>query len=138
MFGSDPLKIPRRFVDCINARDVSALREVLANACRIIDARGAWIEGRDLCVEAVEKFFAMEPDYQLHVASMGRAGGNVLIKGHTTASDPLFAATTLWRARSDGRHLHEWQSYSSQVEVSVTRLVVGEKARIGPYLEESY
>jgi len=129
------MRVPRRFVDCINARDLSGLRKVLSDRCRIIDARGDWMEGRDTVVEAMEKFFAIEPEYRLHVSSMGRSAGNVLINGHATARDPRFSSSTIWRARADGTHLHEWQSYSPQPGAAVCRLLVGDKAQMGPFLE---
>ena len=135
MFGPDPLKIPRRFVDCLNARDVDALSDVISDDCRIIDPRGAWVEGRDTCLQMMRALFKIDPDYRIHVNSMGRSGGNVLIAGRTTARNPRFATTTLWRARSDSRHLHEWQSYSSAPGVSYCRLLVGDKAQMGPFLE---
>lgn len=138
MFGPDPLKIPRRFVDCLNARDVPALREVVGEGCRIIDPRGVWIEGRETCIQLMERFFELEPDYRIHVETMGRAGENVLIKGRTTARHPHFATTTLWRARSDKRHLHEWQSYSPAPGASYCRLLVGDKAQMGPFLETTF
>lgn len=135
MFGPDPLKVPRRFVDCINARDLDELHKLVGESCRFIDTRGAWVEGRDSCIEMLEKFFSIEPDYRMHVTSMGRAGGNVLINGHATARDPQFTNTRLWRARSDGRQLQEWQGYSAVLGPSHCRLLVGDKAQMGPFLE---
>lgn len=96
------------------------------------------MQGRETCLEGLEKLFDMEPTYRIHVDSMGRAGDNVLINGHTTASDPRFLGTTLWRAKADGRHMHEWQSYSARLETRVCRLLVGDKAQMGPFLEGVY
>jgi len=135
VFGPDPLKVPRRFVDCVNARDLKSLRALVGEQCRIIDARGEWMEGRDTCLEALERLFDIEPAYKIHVRSMGRAGDDVLISGSTTASDPRFAGATLWRARADGRHMHEWQRYSARPGALTCRLLVGDKTQMGPFLE---
>lgn len=138
MFGPDPLKVPRRFVDCVNARDLKSLRALIGEQCRIIDPRGEWMEGRETCLEALERLFDLEPEYRIHVASMGRAGDNVLINGHTTASDPRFVGTTLWRAKADRTHVHEWQGYSARPGARMCRLLVGDKAQMGPFLEGAY
>lgn len=119
-------------------RDLSALRGLVGEKCRIIDARGGWMEGRETCLEALAKLFDLEPSYKIHVTSMGRAGKNVLINGHTTASDPRFLGTTLWRALNDGKHMHEWQGYSARPGAPVCRLLVGDKAQMGPFLEGTF
>jgi ketosteroid isomerase-like protein len=135
VFGRDPARVARHFVEGINARDLQAIAELVGDRCKIIDARGDWMEGRETCLEGMERLFAIDPDYRIHVETIGRSGDNVLITGHATASDPRFATTTLWRALADGQHLHEWQSYSHSRGPSVARLLVGDKAQMGPFLE---
>lgn len=129
------MKVPRRFVDCVNARDMRSLGTLLGERCRIIDSRGEWMEGRETCLEGLEKLFDIEPDYRIHIASMGRAGDDVLINGHTTGSDPRFLGTTLWRARTDGGQMREWQGYSARPGAHLCRLLVGDKTQMGPFLE---
>lgn len=135
MFGRDHYKVARQFIEALNAHDLAAIGEIVGEDCRIIDARGDWMEGRETCLEGLGRFFELEPDYRIEVESVGRNGDNVLINGRTTAHDPSFAAATLWRARVDGRHVHEWQSYSHSRGPAVVRLLVGEKAHKGPFLE---
>ena len=139
MFGRHhSLKTSQRYVECINAHDIGGLRTVLAERARLIDAGGGWIEGRDTCLDAFERFFALEPNYRLEIASMSRNGADVLIKGKSTADDPRFAISTLFRARCDDAHLHEWQSYSAAKGAAICRLLAGERANAGPYVEAPY
>lgn len=139
MFGRHhSLKTSQRYIDCVNARDLAGLRAVLAESCRLIDAGGGWMEGRETCLAAFERFFALEPNYRLEIASMSRNGQDVLIKGRSTASDPRFAASTLFRARCYENQLHEWQSYSAAKGAAVCRLLIGDRASQGPYVEAPY
>lgn len=131
MFGRDHYKVARQFVEAVNARDLAAIGEIVGEHCRIVDARGYYMEGKQTCLEGLERLFALEPEYRIHVQSIGRNGDNLLITGRATACDPHFAETTLWRARTDDRHLHEWQSYSSLRGPAITRLLVGDKAQKG-------
>ena len=96
------------------------------------------MEGRATCLEAFQRFFALEPGYRLEVQTMGRSGQNVLITGRSTAADPRFATSRLFRARCDERQVHEWQSYSEQQETAICRLLAGAEARAGPFLEMPY
>jgi ketosteroid isomerase-like protein len=129
------MRIARQFVDAVNAHDLEAIGAIVDEGCKIIDARGGWMEGRETCVKGLERFFALDPDYRIHVESIGRTGDNALIAGHVTARDPQFATTRLWRALADGRHLREWQSYSDELGPSVSHLLAGEQAHRGPFLE---
>jgi hypothetical protein len=135
VFGrSAPLKTSRRYVDCVNARDLDGLRELLSHDCRLIDARGDWIDGREDCLKALERFFALEPNYHLHIETIGRHRDEVLITGYTTADDPRFATSTAFRLRADARHLHEWQSYSAVRGPRICRLLSMDKAQMGSFL----
>jgi ketosteroid isomerase-like protein len=132
------LKTARRYVECVNARDVDGLREILDADCKLIDARGDWIEGRDNCLSAFERFFAIEPAYRLEVETMGRSGEHVLITGRSRASDPRFATSRVFRARCDEHVLFEWQSYSDQQGTAICRLLAGDKAQHGPFVEQPF
>lgn len=100
----------------------------------MIDAAGTWIEGRQTCLDAFARFFQLEPNYRLDIASMSRNGADVLIKGRSSADNPRFAISTLFRARCDETHLHEWQSYSAAKGAAICQLLVGERANRGPYI----
>jgi ketosteroid isomerase-like protein len=135
VFGRDPVRIAGQFIDAVNAHDLKAIAAVVDERCKIIDVRGAWMEGRETCVEGLGRFFEIDPDYRIHVESIGRNGDNALITGHVTARDPQFATTRLWRALTDDHYLQEWQSYSRELVPSISHLLIGEQAHKGPFLE---
>jgi hypothetical protein len=90
------------------------------------------MEGREVCLEAFTRFFAIEPNYRLHIASMSRSSEDVLIRGRSEADDPRFTVSTLFRARCDERELHEWQSYSAIQGAAICRMLAGSNANRGP------
>ena len=96
------------------------------------------MEGRQTCLDAFARFFGLEPNYRLEIASMSRNGADVLIKGRSMATDPRFAVSNLFRARCDEAYLREWQSYSAAKGAAICQLLVGDKANKGPYVEAPF
>ena len=128
MFGRDPYRVSRLFVDAVNARDIAAIDPMIHEDCRFIDSRGYRLEGRELCLEVMGRFFEVEPEYRIHVETMSRSGEDVLLRGHVTARDPRLRLATLWRARSDEQQMREWQGYSIVGAPPLARILAGKRA----------
>jgi limonene-1,2-epoxide hydrolase len=121
-------RVVRRYVTALNARDIDAIEELLAPDCRFIDSIGCWVEGREDCLEASRRFLAMEPEFRIAIENILMHGGEVLINGTTSAQEPMLCRDTLWRARSDGKQLIEWQSYGEGSTLPLAKVLMGERA----------
>lgn len=130
MFGNNRQrqKVVERWIAARNSRDFSAIELLIADHCQLIDSRGDSIVGREDCLEAMRRFFALDPGFTLHVESIITNADETLVKGRTTAADPRLALDTLWRARSTTTHLVEWQSYSAKPSPAVLHILMGSRA----------
>lgn len=111
-----------------NSRDISAIKPLIAERCRLIDSRGDSIEGREDCLEALQRLFDLDPSYRINLSSIETTADDTLMRGSVSASDPRLTATTLWRARSNRKQLLEWQSFAPGTPISLAHILMGEKA----------
>lgn len=84
------------------------------------------MRGHDQCVEASRQFFALEIDYELEAATIVAHSPDVLITGRMRSNETRLARDCLWRARSEGKHLIEWQSFADGQGLGVARLLMPE------------
>ena len=125
------IRVVSDYIAAINARDLKAVERIVGPECKLIDSKGGWIEGHADCVEASRRFFALAIDYRLEPESVTARGGDVLVRGKMRASDPILAHDCLWRARSNGSQLTEWQSFARGTALPVAQLLMPETARFG-------
>lgn len=133
MFGatSRQIRIVRDYIVALNARDLSAMTRIYAADCRLIDSRGGWVRGYDLCLEASRRFFELPLDYELEVAGMTARLPEILVRGTMRSNDPVLANDSLWRARTDGTRLTEWASFARGKAFPVAKVLMPEAAQYG-------
>ena len=129
LFKNASIRVVRAYIDAFNARDLAGVERLLAPECKFIASKGGYVEGREAAVEATRRFFAMPIEFALEASELVRHGDDVLVRGEMRSSDPHLANDSLWRARSDGRHLLEWQSFARGNALPFARLVMPEVAR---------
>lgn len=123
------VEVVRRYIAALNARDIGVIEALVGSECKFIDSLGGWIAGRDDCIEAARRFFEFAPDFSLAVETIAVHGGDVLVSGRTSAEEPMLRCDRLWRARTDGTYLLEWQSYGEGSRLPLARALMGERAR---------
>jgi ketosteroid isomerase-like protein len=123
------LRIVRDYIAALNARDFAAVERLVGADCRFIDSRGGWIRGRDDCLEASRRFFALPFEFHLHAEDVVVRADHVLIRGEMRSSHPGLARDSLWRARTEGEHLVEWQSFASGESLALAHLLMPEVAQ---------
>lgn len=126
----EPIKIVRRYLAAMNARDAEQIEALLDERIRYVDSRGEWIEGRENVATATRRFFDLEPDYKLHDMKIVMHEGDVLLKGHASAREERLAHDTLWRARTRRGKLVHWQSYGED-SPALARILMPEAVRGG-------
>ncbi|WP_133365758.1 nuclear transport factor 2 family protein [Qipengyuania sediminis] len=121
-------RIVRRYVACLNARDLNGVAALLHPDCRFIDSHGEWIEGRDAIIAATQRFFAIEPRFRMRLDSVVDHGGEILIRGEALASRPEFTADALWCSRVEEGKVVFWQSFGPQTSPRLARILSGQAA----------
>lgn len=132
MFGwktRRPVKVARKYVAAVNARDVQGVASLLADECRYVDSRGDWIDGRENVLTATRRFFELEENFRFEDTEMVLHDGDVLIRGSTSADDPRLAQDTLWRARVEDGKIAHWQSFGAGEPVALVRILMPEIAQ---------
>jgi hypothetical protein len=119
--------IVRRYVACLNARDLPGVAALLHPQCRFIDSHGEWIEGRSNIIAATERFFAIEPAFRLRIDTLVEHEGEILLKGEASAMHDEFNKDALWRARVEDNLVVYWQSFGPQGSPHLARILRGER-----------
>lgn len=122
-----PIRVVRRYLAAMNARDADKVESLLADDVRYVDSRGDWIEGRDNVAAATRRFFELEPKYNLHDMKIVMHEGEVLLKGRASAEEERLTHDTLWRARTRKNKLTHWQSYGED-SPALARILMPEAA----------
>lgn len=121
-------RVVRAYIAALNARDIAAVERLVGRECILIDSRGASVRGHTDCVEASRRFFALDLDYELQAATISASPPDVLVSGKMLSNDPALARDCLWRARTKGNHLVEWQSFAKGSGLGVAHLLMPEVA----------
>lgn len=80
---NDPAALAVRFNECINARDVEGLAQLMSANHRFIDTVGTAILGKAACVEAWRGFFDAYPEYQNVFDAVFTSANKVTIVGYS-------------------------------------------------------
>lgn len=118
--------IVRRYVACLNARDLPGVAALLHRECRFIDSHGEWIEGSANVIAATKRFFAIEPAFRLEVDALVEHEGDILLRGRALATHEEFSRDALWRARVEDSLVICWQSFGPQGSPRLARILRGE------------
>lgn len=118
--------IVRRYIACLNARNVPGVSALLHPECRLIDSHGQWIEGRGAIIAATERFFAIEPDFRLVIHAIVETDGEILLRGESFATLEEFRRNALWRARVQDGLIIYWQSFGPDGSPDLARILRGE------------
>ena len=120
-------RVVEKWIDGVNNRDISVLAGLMSDDCRIIDSRGDSAHGREDCLNTIRGFFGMTEEFVIHVDTLSSTRDDIIIRGYCTATDPRLTNETHWRARSDGRRMTEWQSYTDKYPVGVIHMAIGDR-----------
>jgi hypothetical protein len=118
--------VVRRYVACLNARDVAGIGALLHPACRFIDSHGEWIEGRENIIAATARFFAIEPAFRLAIEAVIEHRGEILLRGKALATHEEFRRDALWLAQVEDGLVRCWQSFGPQGSPRLARILRGE------------
>ncbi|MGA7428232.1 MAG: nuclear transport factor 2 family protein [Rhodoplanes sp.] len=97
------------FNDCINARDIERLPQMMTDDHVFIDASGNSVSGKPACVGAWQRFFAAFPDYPNDFAQIYANEELLVIVGCSSCSDPRLDGPALWTAKVRGHRVSEWR-----------------------------
>ena len=117
-----PAQVVSRFVAAVNAHDVVAIRALMTNDHRFVDAAGEVHAGPALVDEGWPQFLAAFPDYRIDVedtvedgttiALFGRASGTFSGPAPTPPATASFAFPAAWKAVVRAARLSEWRVYA--------------------------
>ena len=103
--------IVRRYLACLNARDIDGVAALLHPDCRLIDSYGEWIEGADRIIAATKRLLTLEPAFRIRVDALVEHEGEIFLRGKTFAESAEFLADAFWRARVEDSLIKCWQSF---------------------------
>jgi ketosteroid isomerase-like protein len=116
-------KVVRRYVACLNARDLDGVAALLHPECRFIDSHGDWIEGREAIIAATRHFFAIEHRFRLTLETIVEHDGEILLRGKADAEREEFRQDALWKARIEDGAILCWQSFGPQSAPRLARIL---------------
>jgi ketosteroid isomerase-like protein len=98
-----------KFNDCINARDIARLSQMMTDDHVFIDTAGNRVSGKPACVGAWQSFFVAFPDYRNDFAQISTNEELLVIVGRSSCSDPRLDGPALWTAKVRGHLVSEWR-----------------------------
>jgi len=116
----------RRFIKRMNLADVDALAAMMHDDFVFVDSRLTRIEGRENCIEFFRRFVALDTGFAIAIESASRNGDDVLIKGATTARDPVLVAQCLWQCQVIDGKIAYWQSFRSDQPPALARILASD------------
>jgi ketosteroid isomerase-like protein len=98
------------FNDAINARDVDALRALMADDHTFVDSTGTVLAGTERVLDAWRGFFDAFPDYRNEWAEAIPTRGRVIALGRSVcATEPALDGRAIWSATITGDKVAEWR-----------------------------
>jgi ketosteroid isomerase-like protein len=110
-----PIGVARRFVDCINERDLDGLAALMSRDHTLAVFDEEPLAGKDANVDAWRGYFESFPRYVISPHRIAERNGAVAILGHTTGShlgladDEERELTLIWIASVDRGTVTRWQ-----------------------------
>lgn len=123
-----PIDIAFQFVEHINRQNLDALVDLMSVDHTFIDLAGDVHQGRDVMREGWAQYFAMCPNYMIHLAAFHKIHTRVLLIGRTTGSHlglpraKEFQETLIWSATVEDEKVSTWQIFDDTTE---TRHMLG-------------
>jgi ketosteroid isomerase-like protein len=114
--ADDPTSVAVRFNECINARDLDGLAQLMPEDHTFVDSGGGVVSGKEECLAAWRGFFESFPDYRNTFTSLTAHGDVVAIAGHSECSEPALAGPALWTAEVRGGAVATWRVYEDSAE----------------------
>lgn len=121
-------RLVRDYIAALNTRDLQAVKKLVGPNCTYIDSCGGSVQGYDNCIEASRRFFALDLEYELQATSILAHPPDILVSGKMVSGDAGLARDCLWRARTEGKNLVEWQSFADGPGLGIARLLMPEVA----------
>jgi ketosteroid isomerase-like protein len=105
-----PDQIAGAFNDAINARDLDALRALMADGHTFVDTAGTVLEGAERVLDAWRGFFAAFPDYRNEWAEEIPVRDGVIALGRSVcATAPELDGRAIWKAKVADDKVAEWR-----------------------------
>jgi ketosteroid isomerase-like protein len=105
-----PDQIAAAFNEAINARDLDALRALMADGHTFVDAEGTVLEGTERVLAAWRDFFATFPDYRNEWAEEIPIRDGVIALGRSVcATEPALDGPAIWQAKVIDGKVAEWR-----------------------------
>lgn len=117
----NPLETVRKFVACINARDVPGLAALMTPDHRFIDSLGSVLSGRDAVREGWRQYFQIVPDYHIDITRSFGDGAEIVLVGAARGTycrdgrlrpDDAWETPAAWRVAVRQDAVAEWQVYA--------------------------
>ncbi len=117
MDDTDLISIALRFNECINARDLTSLGEMMTEDHVFIDIPGEVHKGRDMMVPGWFSFFRNYPDYRNNFTQIKMKEGLVVMVGFSECSHDQLDGPAIWTAKIRDGLVAEWRVYDDKEEV---------------------
>jgi len=113
------------FIAAINRHDAAALADLMAEDHTFIDSSGRRVSGRKEMIVGWKAYFAMFPDFEIHVDTTMTANGTVAIFGSVSATyngkrglvpKNRIAMPAAWKASVANGKVRLWQVYCDWTE----------------------
>jgi len=122
---SPDARVVAAFIAAINQHDVAALADTMSEDHTFIDPVGTRVSGRKEMIAGWKAYFAMFPDYEIHVDTTLTDNGTVAIFGSVSGTyngkrglvpKNRIAMPAAWKANVAGGKVRLWQVYCDWTE----------------------
>jgi predicted ester cyclase len=117
--------IVRAFIAAINRRDVDEIGKLMAEDHQFIDSAGTAVSGRAKMTVGWRAYFAMFPDYEIHIESVMADAERVAVFGRACGTyngkrglvpENRIEMPAAWKAVVLNREIKVWQVYADWTE----------------------
>lgn len=116
MSKNDPRSIALKFNECINARNLTGLAEMMTEDHTFIDIPGEVHESRNTMILGWFNFFKTYPDYRNNFTHITIQGEKVVMIGFSECSYEPLDGPAIWTATIRDELVAEWKIYEDTPE----------------------
>lgn len=122
---SEEIKTVKLFIEAINNKKISDLRELMIEGYSFINGGGNTTSGKDTMISGWQQYYEMFPDYNVKVDSMHQDGSTVAVFGSTSGRfngrecmkpENKVGGPAAWRVIVEKGKVKVWQVYADYTE----------------------
>lgn len=126
--ASKAKKIVQRFVDALQARDLTAIEAILSEDFTYIDSWREGVSGRDRVLPALRTLFEMDPDFGIEIDTMDWREPHVLMTGRVNSRSFGMGRRAVWQVLVREGRVAQYQAWAEGGPPPMSRMLAPDHA----------